>query len=340
VQTALKRPETRVIPVLVHQARMPSADDLPPELRDLSYRHAVVVRDDPDFHRDMDRLIDTIQAGDTQPAKAPSTRHLTAWLIVASVIAIALLVVTGMALLPLLSYSASPSPTALVIQPTTVTPPTATLTDTALPPTDTPVPSMPTLVDSVSMVISTDTPIPPTATPIPPTATPTLADTTMPPTATSIPPTTTPIPPTATPLPTVLYPNGRQIQLLWNEASFYALNMSGDSIWVSQLKFEALHTDGYPLPYVFSGGLWSQFYGRLEPQKCDAIEIEDAFPSMLLKPGQCGGYNAIMTPETGDSTLFWIARNAVTQFRILWNDQEIARCAIADTSCIVFLPPA
>jgi hypothetical protein len=62
IETALKR-DIPVIPVLVRRrARLPQARHLPASLRDLVYRHAVSVRPDPDFHRDMDRLIEGIIA--------------------------------------------------------------------------------------------------------------------------------------------------------------------------------------------------------------------------------------------------------------------------------------
>jgi hypothetical protein len=61
VEAGLKRPEVLVIPVLVDGARMPQPDDLPERLRDLHYRNAAAVRHDPDFNRDMGRLITTIR---------------------------------------------------------------------------------------------------------------------------------------------------------------------------------------------------------------------------------------------------------------------------------------
>src|SRR5204862_7443754 len=51
-----------VVPVLVSQATMPGESDLPGSLRPLAMRHGVSVRPDPDFHRDMDRLVDQIAA--------------------------------------------------------------------------------------------------------------------------------------------------------------------------------------------------------------------------------------------------------------------------------------
>jgi hypothetical protein len=46
-----------VVPVFVTHASMPNSDDLPESLRPLVFRHGISVRPDPDFHRDMDRLI-------------------------------------------------------------------------------------------------------------------------------------------------------------------------------------------------------------------------------------------------------------------------------------------
>lgn len=57
IETALQR-DIPVIPVLVRRrTRLPQHRHLPPSLRDLVYRNALRVRPDPDFHRDMDRLI-------------------------------------------------------------------------------------------------------------------------------------------------------------------------------------------------------------------------------------------------------------------------------------------
>src|SRR5690606_5291647 len=60
IETALKR-GIPVIPVLVRRReRLPQGRHLPPSLRDLLFRNTIQVRPDPDFHRDMDRLIDGI----------------------------------------------------------------------------------------------------------------------------------------------------------------------------------------------------------------------------------------------------------------------------------------
>lgn len=59
VESALKR-DIPVIPLLVMGAMMPTADELPPSLAELAYRNGTPIRRDPDFHRDMDRVIEGI----------------------------------------------------------------------------------------------------------------------------------------------------------------------------------------------------------------------------------------------------------------------------------------
>jgi TIR domain/Sulfatase-modifying factor enzyme 1 len=60
IESALKRC-IPVIPVLVGGASAPPAHQLPASIQDLSYRHAIVIRPNPDFHRDTDRLIDYLR---------------------------------------------------------------------------------------------------------------------------------------------------------------------------------------------------------------------------------------------------------------------------------------
>lgn len=60
IESALDR-KIPVIPLLVRDARMPREEDLPPSLRKLVYRNGTPIRSDPDFHRDMDRLIAALE---------------------------------------------------------------------------------------------------------------------------------------------------------------------------------------------------------------------------------------------------------------------------------------
>ena len=53
IEAGLKRESVLVIPVLVDDAAMPSTAELPDSLRPLYYRNAAIVRNDPDFNRDI-----------------------------------------------------------------------------------------------------------------------------------------------------------------------------------------------------------------------------------------------------------------------------------------------
>jgi hypothetical protein len=61
LEAALQR-RIPVVPVLVGQTKVPSERDLPQTLAPLAYRNGIAVRPDPDFHRDMDRLIQGLEA--------------------------------------------------------------------------------------------------------------------------------------------------------------------------------------------------------------------------------------------------------------------------------------
>ena len=73
IESALKQ-QILVIPVLVSGASIPPAERLPTSLQTLSYRQAIEVRRDPDFHRDMDRLIEYLKQK-IQGLKEPYTEQ-------------------------------------------------------------------------------------------------------------------------------------------------------------------------------------------------------------------------------------------------------------------------
>lgn len=60
IECALKR-RIPIIPLLVRGATVPPEDNLCSGLKELAYRNALPVRPDPDFHRDMNRLIDHLK---------------------------------------------------------------------------------------------------------------------------------------------------------------------------------------------------------------------------------------------------------------------------------------
>lgn len=102
VESALKNPRTRVIPVLVDNAVMPVADELPASLAELAYRNAVKVRTDPDFPHDMGILIRQLK----HPRQQQIMRSL--WV----VLPLLLLLIPGFFLFSSLSAKETNTPTA------------------------------------------------------------------------------------------------------------------------------------------------------------------------------------------------------------------------------------
>ncbi|HYN07344.1 MAG TPA: TIR domain-containing protein [Vicinamibacterales bacterium] len=74
--TALKRANIRVIPVLVQDAVMPGADDLPDDLKGLARRNALQISHAA-FRSDVTRLIQSIERISTHPSGIPSSDTLT-----------------------------------------------------------------------------------------------------------------------------------------------------------------------------------------------------------------------------------------------------------------------
>jgi hypothetical protein len=146
VETGLKRPGVIVIPVLLLNTPMPTSEELPAELRELLYRNAVVIRDDPDFSTDLHRLVSQLRR--IRPIENV-LRWATYILPVALILFLAaFFAIRGMAGQPQL-------PTATLAQPTWTLPPTSTITNTPVP------------TDTVPAGDPTSTPEPPTLTPEP-----------------------------------------------------------------------------------------------------------------------------------------------------------------------------
>ncbi len=229
---------------------------------------------------------------------------------------------------PVESPTSRPSDTAL---PSTHTPTFTFVPPTQLPATSTASPTQTyTPTATLTLTATTTSTATVTATYTPsntPTITPTLADTLTP----------TPVPPTHTPPgPTVAYPDGRPVRFYYDDYSFYMWNPGQEQIAVSPLAFEALDSYGISAGPRFSGGTWAQFYFAIEGRNCMAIETTQA-PGWL-RPDQCIFYNAVVTPQRTSRQVFWVQREGITEFRILWNEEEIARCPVGTGECVVYLP--
>lgn len=84
LEIALNVDFVQVIPVLIGDAKMPAAEKLPEAIRGLVGLQAVKVRQDPDFHPDMDRLIKKLSSKDVSGAvevhgDPKEAERLSAW---------------------------------------------------------------------------------------------------------------------------------------------------------------------------------------------------------------------------------------------------------------------
>ncbi len=171
-----------------------------------------------------------------------------------------------------------------------------------------------------------------TATPSPaPSATPALTETPTPE------PTFTPLPP-----PTVKYPDGLKFILFWNETSFFMFNRSREPRSFAGFAFERLDENGNPLGR-FSGALWNNNRFNYIPSKyCVGIKIfKDEDPPYLNPPDCRGGFVGVVQPRLDPEDkhlIFWNPREGSTQFRVLWLDEEVARCEITAETCEFYIP--
>jgi serine/threonine protein kinase len=144
------------------------------------------------------------------------------------------------------------------------------------------------------------------------------------------------------PAPTVTLPGGdsssteTRLIFFYNNGGFYAWNPGGRDILIRQLAFNSADADGNPTGKRFEARRWAGYYPAIQVGKCDRLEILNDVPKE--RPGQCQGYNAIMTPEETDPMLFWLPSDNTTQFTVTFDSQEIGRCDITAGQCEVVIP--
>jgi formylglycine-generating enzyme required for sulfatase activity len=76
IEAALQR-RIPIIPTLVSGASMPGAGQLPPSLQELAFRHGLEVRRGRDFHRDVDRLLSSLDRWLQAQAELPPQKVIT-----------------------------------------------------------------------------------------------------------------------------------------------------------------------------------------------------------------------------------------------------------------------
>jgi serine/threonine protein kinase len=239
--------------------------------------------------------------------------------------------------------------------------PTSTVTPAPPTPTEAPVLPTQTLVSPSATSTQAFVVIPSVAptetlTPAPSptvTFTPTLALTnTAPPSPTEqVPatsePTSTPVPsPAPSPVPvsaapTVKYPDGNHFTLFWNETSFHMLNRSREARSFSGFTFERLDQNDSPTD-AFKGYLWENAkFKNLGGKYCSSIKIYKYETPPYIDPIDChGAFVSIVQPRKDEdrALLFWNPKEGSSQFRVLWLNEEIARCEISAGTCELYVP--
>lgn len=137
------------------------------------------------------------------------------------------------------------------------------------------------------------------------------------------------------PVATVKYPDGDRFTLYYDDYSLVFANLSQDDRTVWDLAFERLDLNGAPLNR-FEGSVWGTQFPRVSAGKCMRVET---LGQASLRPAECVGYNAFVSyGRTNTTRFFWTPQADSQYFRVLWKNEEVARCAIDAKTCTVFLP--
>jgi len=218
-------------------------------------------------------------------------------------------------LIPIAENSPSPTSTTIVL------------------PSATPQPSASPTASPTSTQTATLTAIPTVSETATLTFTPLGTSTTVPNTST---PTLIPGEPTATTTPQ--YINYKRMWLYYDDYGFYIYNAADTPRSASQFAFERLDVNDNPTN-TFLGWYWQEFYPNLDKDRCMRLEIKNN-PNAYLNPAACKNiYLSTLTyyPDA-DEYVFWTPVDGSTQFRVLWQDEEMGICDIDAGFCEVFVP--
>jgi serine/threonine protein kinase len=142
--------------------------------------------------------------------------------------------------------------------------------------------------------------------------------------------------------PTVKYPEGSHYTLFYNETSFFILNLSYNRRTISAFSFQRLDGDGLPTKDFFKAHEWeTPRFDYLPRNYCASITIYGDQNPPYLNPPECtAGILKTIQPRfdrPGD-ILFWTPKDGSTKFRVIWLEEEVARCEIAAGVCEVYIP--
>ena len=157
--------------------------------------------------------------------------------------------------------------------------------------------------------------------------------------------TATPTKLSLTKLPTVVTststPNalGYRMTAYYNDNSFYMLNNGLASRSASGFAFERINNDGV-IQQRFEGWRWEEFTKNIaiRPERCLSLEIYLS-PDPYLSPSECNNRTlSTLSLPMNSGSLFWTPDDSSDLFRVLWLNEEIARCEIEAGTCDFYVP--
>ena len=138
--------------------------------------------------------------------------------------------------------------------------------------------------------------------------------------------------------PTIAYPNGYLMTAYYNQNTFFLHDMGEASRSLSGFSFERVNNDGTFENY-FDGWEWETYYVKtIQPNRCVSLKVLDPRSPHLL-PDECNNRTlSILSFIEGNDRIFWTPNDLSREFRVLWLDEEIARCSIAAGICTIYVP--
>lgn len=126
--------------------------------------------------------------------------------------------------------------------------------------------------------------------------------------------------------------------LYYDENSFYMINLGKATRSSSGFRFERINDDG-TFSNRYDGWRWDKKNLKvLRPKYCLSLE-QYPVPSRSATPMDCIDRvlsNIQLSPAS--DMFFWRATESAQQFRVLWLNDEIARCDIAAGVCEIYVP--
>jgi serine/threonine protein kinase len=137
--------------------------------------------------------------------------------------------------------------------------------------------------------------------------------------------------------PTIKYPNGYLMTVYWSENSFYIFDQGKAARSAAGFSFERINADG-SFQNHFGGWEWEKWFAAIQPNHCFSLEL---YPTNVsyLGPSNCDKRvlsNLRFPPQS--AKIFWTPTDTSHEFRILWLDEEVARCEISAGTCDFYVP--